>query len=213
MIDNRERTIRFDATGLHCMREERTLFDELSFSLGPGELLQVEGCNGSGKTTLLRVLCGLKRPDGGAVLWCGEAIDAVFPDFAAQLAYVAHTPGLKESLTPLENLSMAAALGGPRNGMAPEDALERLGLPEGHEELPCYKLSAGQRRRVALGRLLLSSARLWILDEPFTALDVSGRALVNKLLLEHAARGGMAIFTTHHTMDLEGASVRAVHLS
>lgn len=198
--------------GLACRRAQRTLFRDVSFALGPGEVLQIEGRNGCGKTTLLRILCGLTRAAAGSVRWAGEDIRENYAAYATQLSYVGHHAGIKEELTPLENLGFAAAMSGVAADCSPEQALGRIGLPPECEDLPCRKLSAGQRRRVALARLLLTSSRLWVLDEPFTALDVTGRTLIESLLREHAARGGMAVVTSHHAVDLEGCTVQRLHL-
>lgn len=197
--------------GLSCRRAGRTLFQDVSFRVRPGEVLQIEGRNGCGKTTLLRTLCGLTRPAAGRIEWSGEDIRDNFAAYAAELNYVGHHAGIKEELTPLENLAFAAALGGGAR-ISPEQALEQIGLPFECEDIPCRKLSAGQRRRVALARLLLAPGRLWILDEPFTALDVTGRTMVETLLREHTARGGMAVVTSHHAVNLEGSAVQALHL-
>lgn len=198
--------------GLSCRRAERTLFRDVSFALHGGQVLQIEGRNGCGKTTLLRTLCGLTRPAEGRVCWAGEDIRDNYAAYAEELVYVGHSAGIKEELTALENLTFAAALGGGKGRITPEQALQRIGLPFECEDIPCRKLSAGQRRRVALARLLLSSSRLWILDEPFTALDVTGRTLVETLLREHTARGGMAVVTSHHAVDMEGSAVQTLHL-
>jgi len=198
--------------GLTCRRAERTLFHDVSFALQGGAVLQIEGRNGCGKTTLLRTLCGLTRPVAGRICWADVDIRDNYAGYASELTYVGHHAGIKEELTPLENLAFSAAMGGAVGGCTPEQALQRIGLPFECEDIPCRKLSAGQRRRVALARLLLSSHRLWILDEPFTALDVTGRTLVESLLREHTARGGMAVVTSHHVVDLEGSAVQTLHL-
>lgn len=198
---------------LACRRGDRRLFEQLSFAMGAGTVLQIEGRNGCGKTTLLRTLCGLTRPTEGSIAWAGRDIRTDFAAYAAELNYVGHHPGVKEELSPFENLDFAARLAGAAaDGAAPEQALERIGLPLECEDIPCRKLSAGQRRRVALARLLLLPGRLWILDEPFTALDVAGRDLVESLLLEHTQRGGMAIVTSHHAVNLEGSVVQTLQL-
>lgn len=202
-------TVGLAARQLAFERNDRPLFQNLDFTLEPGQVLQVEGRNGSGKTTLLRLLCGLARPSAGELLWDGRPVEET--DYLAELAYVGHLAGLKEELTPFENLAFAKAIGGG-TGTEPLAALDRVALPVGHEEVPVRFLSAGQRRRVALARMLVSGARLWISDEPFTALDRQGRRLVEELLSAHAAGGGMAVLTTHHAVELEGCSVTVLHL-
>ena len=212
MNEKADGAVRLEVEGLAFARNDCVLFSELSFSLEPGQVLQIEGPNGSGKTTLLRVLCGLTAFEEGDVRWGGESIRDAFSDYVAELAYVGHAAGVKEELTPLENLEVARAMGRARQGVEPEDVLDRLGLPPEHEDVPCRKLSAGQRRRVALGRLLITEARLWVLDEPFTALDRAGRVLIEGLLSEHAQAGGMAVLTTHHTMRLGECEVKSLNL-
>jgi heme exporter protein A len=177
------------------VRHDRTLFDALSFTLNDGEILQVEGANGSGKTSLLRMLCGLVQPDEGMILWDGADIGEDRAEFLTEALYIGHAHGVKEELTPRENLRFAQALG-PAGHTSTEAALARVGL-YGYEDVPARMLSAGQRRRVALARLLVRAARLWVLDEPFTALDRVGRELVETLLAAHIERGGLAVLTTH----------------
>ncbi len=186
---------RLSAQGLCCVRHDRRLFDALSFTLRDGEILQVEGANGSGKTSLLRMLCGLVQPDEGAILWDGADIQDARAEFLADVIYIGHAHGVKEELTARENLRFAQALG-PAGHTSIETALDRVGL-YGYEDVPARALSAGQRRRVALARLLVRAARLWILDEPFTALDRAGRELVEALLAAHIEGGGLAVLTTH----------------
>lgn len=197
------------ADELGCERGERLLFEALSFTVRPGEAWLVEGANGSGKTTLLRMLCGLRRPDAGDVLWNGTAIETVRPAFNAAVAYLGHASGIKLELTADENLRFAGALSG---GHGERDAaLARVEL-DPQEDQPAASFSAGQKRRLAMARLLLSRARVWILDEPFTALDPAGRTLVRDLLAEQVAGGGAAIMATHHDIAIEGATVHRLRI-
>lgn len=198
--------------GLECVRAERVLFSGLNFTLEPGALVQVEGRNGSGKTSLLRILCGLTPASDGAVRWCGDDIARLRSDYLAQLCYVGHASGIKGELTPLENLRMAQALAGSDSGVDGAAALERLQM-DTYEDVPTWSLSAGQQRRVALARLLITRASLWILDEPFTALDRSGIKIVEEMLNEHAASGGMTVLTTHHHLTSDARSVTVIDLS
>ncbi len=201
-----------EGVGLALSRNDRYIFTDLNFSLAAGQILQVEGHNGSGKTTMLRILCGLTLPSEGEIRWCGEDIRKNLAEYYAQLAYVGHAPGIKGELTPLENLELARSMSRPRKEADAEQVLERLQLPAYCDDVLCHNLSAGQRRRVALGRLLMLDARLWVLDEPFTALDPGGRKLVEELLSGHAQEGGMAVLTTHHVVNLEGCIVRGLQL-
>lgn len=197
---------------LCCRRGEQVLFAGLELALRPGTLLQVEGPNGSGKTTLLRAVCGLVPLEAGGISWQGMPIEEAADAYHAALAYVGHVPGVKHDLTPRENLAAARALAAPGADGPPVDtALQRLGLA-GLGDTPLRRLSAGQCRRVALGRLLLAPVPLWILDEPFTALDAAGRALVERLLGEHCAGGGMALVATHHALALDDIVVEHLRL-
>jgi heme exporter protein A len=197
------------AADLECVRGERVLFRGLSFELRAGELLRVAGANGSGKTSLLRILCGLLWPGAGQVLWRGEPVSALREEFWKELVYVGHANALKEELNPLENLEVALALQG--SAVAPAQALEALralGLA-GCERLPARALSQGQRRRVSLARLEVSaSLPLWILDEPFAALDADAVGRVRATLAAHVARGGMVIYTTHQDVAIAGGERR-----
>lgn len=213
MLAEQNQSVRIEAERLAISRGDRELFSGLDFALEGGRILQIEGRNGCGKTTLLRILCGLTRPSEGRLLWNGEAVEEVLPDYLSEVVYVGHHPAIKDDLTPLENLAIDQVLGRPEPGCDPEQALERLGLDVDYEETLCRKLSAGQRRRVALARLLVTSGRLWVLDEPFTALDVKGRDTIEALLAEHTLNGGMAILTTHHAVSVEDTPVQILHLS
>lgn len=198
---------------LACVRGERTLFDHLNFTLHEGELLLVQGANGSGKTSLLRMLCGLMAPEFGEILWRGEKIDAVRESYHTEMAYFGHSPAVKEDLSAFENLDFACRLAGiPVKREEVKGALGHLGL--GHcLNLPAKSLSQGQRRRVALSRLLLAKARLWILDEPLTALDQAALKLVQSLLGEHLRQGGMALLTTHQPVTIPGIAPKILDLS
>jgi len=193
---------------LACARGERLLFKDMNFSVGAGELLLVQGGNGQGKTSLLRLLTGLARPEAGEIRWRGEPIRQCRDQFHAEMIYLGHANGVKDDLDPIENLRFAEGL----QGRAFEreraiDLLQRLGLAR-CLDLPCRVLSFGQRRRVALSALLLADAKLWILDEPLTGLDVHAVALMEGLIRDHLAAGGMAVATTHQALNLEGVQVQ-----
>ena len=191
-----------ETRSLECVRDDRLLFKDLSITLAAGEVLQIEGANGTGKTSLLRILCGLRRADDGEVLWQGEEVGGVREDYYANMIYIGHLPCIKGDLTTLENIR---SLLDTRSQSAPVDeidqALAKVGLA-GFDDVPAKALSSGQRRRILLAFILLANARLWIMDEPLTALDVQGVELVETMLLEHREAGGSAIFTTHHGMQL-----------
>lgn len=172
--------------------------------------MQVNGPNGSGKTSLLRMLCGLSNPALGEITWNGEAIKSLGGEYYSELTYIGHLSGTKDDLTALENLRIASALSGVQiTEKQASDALGYMGL-EGRETLPAKVLSQGQRRRVALARLLVCKTRLWILDEPLAALDVMAVKLIQGLLDQHLKHDGMVVMTTHQDIDITAAS--AVHL-
>lgn len=191
-----------------CERDDRRLFSDLSFSLSSGQVLLLEGSNGSGKTSLLRILCGFREPDEGALFWCNQPIAE--SDFLAQMAYVGHADGLKKELTVFENLQFALALG-QASGIGIEQALARVKMA-GYDDNRVQTLSAGQKRRVSLARLLITRSVLWILDEPLTALDKSGIDLVEQLIAAHAANGGMVILTSHQDLTQFPAALQRIHL-
>jgi heme exporter protein A len=193
---------------LACERSERLLFKGLSFGLSASQLLLVQGGNGQGKTSLLRLLTGLGRPDAGEVRWRGEPIARCRDRYHREMAYLGHANGIKDDLTPVENLRFHVALHGrPFEQAQALDTLKRLGLSR-CLDLPCRALSFGQRRRVALSALLLAGASLWILDEPLTGLDVTAVALVEGLIRDHLHAGGMVVATTHQVMNLAGVDVQ-----
>ena len=202
-----------EAQQLECTRGDRRLFSDLSFTLGRGELLRVAGANGSGKTSLLRIMCGLLEPSAGRLRWNGKSIRSEREEYSRNLVYVGHLNALKDDLTAVENLQVAAALGGkPADAGRMLSALECFGV-EHCAELPTKVLSQGQRRRVALARLALApAAPLWILDEPFAALDVAAVVELERLLAAHLASGGMVVLTTHQEVALVAQAVLCVDL-
>ncbi|MFV8571366.1 cytochrome c biogenesis heme-transporting ATPase CcmA [Marinobacter sp. SBS5] len=191
------------AVGLECERDERLLFQNLSFSILPGTVTRVEGPNGSGKTTLLRILAGLNDAWTGDLNWCGKPRDQHRESYLRNMLYLGHRPGIKPLLTPLENLRALMAGRRPLGDDALLQALAGTGL-SGFEHVPCRNLSAGQQRRVALARLLIADEPLWLLDEVFTAIDASGVEAIESLLLQRAQEGGAVIVTTHHDLNLPG---------
>ncbi|MDZ4200995.1 MAG: cytochrome c biogenesis heme-transporting ATPase CcmA [Gallionella sp.] len=202
-----------EVSDLACSRGDHRLFSGLNFALRPGEIMQVQGVNGSGKTSLLRTLCGFMSPDEGDIFWRGESAHDLGEVYYAEMLYLGHLNAIKDELSALENLRISAGLSGveldDKEAIA---ALRRMGL-KGREMLPVKVLSQGQRRRVALARLLVTDAKLWVLDEPLTALDVGAVALIESLLAEHLARDGMVIFTTHQPLRVEGSAMRTLSLS
>lgn len=202
--------VSLEGRDLLCERDDRVLFEKLDVGVSSGQLLQVEGRNGAGKTTLLRILAGLMWPQDGQVLWRGQPLSRVREQFAADIIYLGHRTGIKTSLTPLENLHFWARLRGEVDETVLREALWRVGL-KGFDTVPCGQLSAGQQRRAALARLFVSPARLWILDEAFTAIDKRGVQELETWLLDKVDAGGAIILTTHHALNL-GDRVRCLNL-
>jgi heme exporter protein A len=199
---------------LVCTRGDRQLFNNVNFEIHPGEALRVAGTNGSGKTSLLRMLCGLASPAAGEVRWSGRNIRSVREEFASQLLYLGHANGVKDDLTAWENVMVAATLSGNRVTRADAyQALDQLGLGRA-ADLPTRALSQGQRKRVALARLPLGmAAPLWILDEPFTALDHKAVTELCGTLNHHLAHGGMVIYTTHQEIELTARRTQLLDLN
>lgn len=191
------------ADKLSFERDGYVLFSELDFEVGAGDVLQVSGANGAGKTTLLRILTRSLNPSAGAVLWRGQALRHQAAQYAADMLYIGHQPGIKHALTPLENLRWLSRLQPCRSDVGMVEALSQAGL-DTCADVPCYSLSAGQLRRVALARLYLTAATLWILDEPFTAIDKHGIARLQTVLQQHIDGGGAVVLTSHQDVDLAG---------
>jgi heme exporter protein A len=197
-------------TNLSCSRGNKPLFADVSFELKAGQALHLEGDNGVGKTSLLRIVCGLSPADAGEVCWHDKTIQQNATAFRSSLFYLGHGLSLKEELTALENLMSDAAVSGRTLSQQQAlVALARMGL-RGREHLPLRVMSQGQKRRTALARLLASQAPLWVLDEPFVALDVKAVDGLRGLLAEHVSNGGMVLFTSHQPVALTRASGTSV---
>ena len=199
------------AENLSCIRDDRILFDSLSLSLQNAQVLLIEGQNGSGKTSLLRILCGFHRAEDGVVNWCDTPVTRYSHEYYQNIAYVSHKNGLKDDLTAEENLALSRELMGVSAGDN-EKVLLKIGLLE-QADLLVRQLSAGQKRRLALSRLLVTPYPLWILDEPFTSLDKNSIGVFEKILQEHVNNGGLLILTAHHDVDLQGLEVKRINLS
>ena len=186
---------------LRFERDDTTVVSCDQLHLDVGEILQVEGPNGSGKTTLLRLLTTALQPSEGTILYCGKSIAQCRLEYLSDILFIGHQSAVKLMLTAEENLLWMAT--SELSSTAVLDALEALGLA-GYSDIPCYKLSAGQQRRVALARLLVSDARLWYLDEPFTALDRDGVKLLERCMSDHVSSGGAVVVATHQDLDVQG---------
>ena len=194
----------FSVSNLSCSRGEKRLFSGVSFALQPGQWLHLEGDNGVGKTSLLRLACGLSALEQGEIQWQGQPVSQNSDEFRANLAYLGHQLALKEDLTPLENLRADAAIAGRALSLADaKSALVQLGL-KGREHVPVRVLSQGQKRRTALARLWVSSAKLWILDEPFVALDNAAQNVLSEVINSHLLKQGMVLLTSHQAVSLAG---------
>ncbi|RUO43102.1 heme ABC transporter ATP-binding protein CcmA [Aliidiomarina taiwanensis] len=189
-----------EANGVVSVRGERTLFNGLNLAVEPGQLWQVQGPNGAGKSSFLRILAGLLPAQAGQVHFRGQSIADVSSQYHSELLFIGHKAGIKPELTAIENLEFYAAIQGHPLTAPPYELLEQLGLV-GLEDIPAQRLSAGQQRRIALARLWLNSASLWILDEPFTSLDVSGIDLLHQRFQQHLASGGAVILTSHQALN------------
>ena len=195
---------RLDVQGLACERGGRALFANVSFSLCAGEWMHLQGDNGAGKTSLLRLVSGLSPASAGEVRWAGVPIRQCAEVYRAQMLYLGHTLSLKDDLSALENLQFEAAVSGePLDEARARQGLATLGL-RGREHLPLRVLSQGQKRRAALARLLTTRARLWLLDEPFVALDPGAVTQLVDLLGQHVAQGGLVLYTSHQTVPMGG---------
>lgn len=196
---------------LSCVRMNRCLFTNLSFELKPQAVLLIEGSNGAGKSSLLRLLAGLSTPQEGKIEWCGQSIHRVRENYYQDLHYIGHTNGIKLGLTVFENLQLAKQLIRTTHQPDYDAVLTELNLSL-YKHTYANELSAGQKRRLALARLLLFPKQLWIIDEPYTSLDVDTQLLFLAKLKRHCEQGGMAIISSHHAMDLADVTLNKVRL-
>lgn len=196
---NHFRPIALNASINVCQRDDRTLFKDISVCVKNGDFVQIAGANGSGKTTLLKILAGLNQDYKGSLRWQNEEIKANFYDYAQSRVYLGHLSAIKLSLTAFENLRWLASPWGVKTDILLA-ALKAVKL-YGYEDTLCQSLSAGQKRRVALALLLCSPASCWVLDEPFTALDVEGINWLISLMQAHVAKGGAVVVTSHHALS------------
>jgi heme exporter protein A len=202
-----------EAVNLGCTRGDRRLFTGLNFELKPGQMIELRGANGSGKTSLLRILTGLAAPAEGEIRWQGKNVRSLGEEYSSSIAYLGHQNGVKDELTAIENLRVACGVAG--QGLKIKDAqvvLEKVGLSR-QQNLPARSLSAGQRRRVALARLLTSNASLWMLDEVLTSLDDTAIKLTRDFIGAHLTNGGMAVIATHQDLGLSSTSVQRIELA
>ncbi len=201
-----------EVINLTCVRGTRLLFKNLNFTASPSELIELRGPNGSGKTSLLRILCGLSSPAAGQVNWNGKNIRSLGEEYFGAVAYLAHQNAVKDELSAIENLRISTGVAGnPLNKSQAREVLERIGLSD-RESLPARVLSAGQRRRLALARLLTSKATFWILDEVLTSLDDEAVKLSREFISEHLKNGGLAVIATHQDLNLLAERVKRIEL-
>ncbi|WP_246540077.1 cytochrome c biogenesis heme-transporting ATPase CcmA [sulfur-oxidizing endosymbiont of Gigantopelta aegis] len=196
---------------LTCERGYRELFTDLNFMLSPGEVLHIKGENGTGKTSLLRILSGLALPISGEISFDGYDCRKFRSEYNENIAFMGHKLGIKLELTPVENVRSYCELSTQHSEQAILDVLEKVGL-YGFEEMYCNQLSAGQKRRVAIAQAILSKARLWLLDEPFTSLDVVGVAFFLQVIQQHVNEGGMVLLTTHQEVNLKNCTTKYLQL-
>lgn len=199
-----------EVKNLACWRNEQVLFSGLNLELSAKNVLFLQGENGSGKTSLLRVLCGFRLPDEGDILWGGEPTTSV-PEYFQNISYVGHKNGLKDELTAEENLNLMRSMA-TASDIKTENVLRKIGLFKRADVL-VRQLSAGQKRKLALARLMMTENSFWVLDEPFTSLDKETVQFFESLIKQHIMRGGMLILTSHHEIDLSGLAVTHFNLS
>ncbi|MEM8843774.1 MAG: cytochrome c biogenesis heme-transporting ATPase CcmA [Pseudomonadota bacterium] len=202
---NNSNHLKLSVSQLCCERGSRTLFDGLNFQVNDGEAMIIQGSNGVGKTSLLRIIIGLSLAVKGEVCWNDQEIHSINEEFQKQLLYIGHSAAVKTELTVRENLQLLLRFW-PNDKVNIVELAEIIGLRK-RLSVPCSRLSAGQLRRVSLARLFISTQKLWILDEPLTALDINFIGLIEQRLQDHLKQGGLAILTTHRGIDLDQQKV------
>ncbi|HFD32459.1 MAG TPA: cytochrome c biogenesis heme-transporting ATPase CcmA [Gammaproteobacteria bacterium] len=203
-------TGQLEVKNLACWRNEQLLFKDITLSLSPENVLFLEGQNGSGKTSLLRILCGFRLPDEGEISWNNEGVSSL-PEYYQNISYVGHKNGIKDELTVEENLNLMRSMA-TADEIKTDDVLKQIGLFKKADVLS-RQLSAGQKRKLALARLMMTNNSFWVLDEPFTSLDTASVSFFETLIKKHISRGGLLILTSHHDIDLSGLSVNRFNLS
>lgn len=201
----------FNVKNLECIRRDNILFQGLNFNIENGGLLQINGVNGSGKSSLLQMCVGLIQATEGRITWNGEDINTARYQFQSDMTYFGHTNGVKAGLSALENMKVMHALSGSKSKIDYSRILEQIGLA-GMEDVMLSRMSAGQKRRVGLTRIFMAASKLWLLDEPFNALDKNGKKIIEQLIVKHCSAGGMVIFATHQTMEIDGYPLQHLHL-
>ncbi len=215
LIDNKQPfadEVLLEGSNLACVRGYRSLFTALNFTVSSASVLQLIGKNGAGKTSLLRILAGLSQPEQGIVSWNGSPITDIAFEYFASLDYLGHKIALKDNLTAKENLLFLGSLADCNPTLSVAQSLQVMQIMT-LAECPCFQLSAGQRQRIALARILRSNARLWLLDEPATALDSEGLALLEQMMTSHIKTGGMIVYTSHQPLNIGGESHQQLNLS
>jgi heme exporter protein A len=196
---------------LQCIRRDNILFQGLDFELKDGGLIQIDGVNGSGKSSLLQMCAGLIQATEGKISWNGEDINNCRYQFQSNLRYFGHTNGVKAGLTAKENMTVMHALSGSKEKVDYSSILKQIGLSD-MDDILLSRMSAGQKRRVGLSRFFMGGSKLWLLDEPFNALDKDGKLIIEQLIVKHCSEGGMVIFATHQSIEIESYPIEHIHL-
>ena len=202
---------KFNIKNLECIRRDNILFQSLNFCVEDGGLLQIDGVNGCGKSSLLQMCAGLIQATEGEITWNGENITACRYQFQSDISYFGHSNGVKAALTAQENMNVMHALSGSTLKIDYALILKQIGLA-GMEDVLLSRMSAGQKRRIGLTRLFMANSKLWLLDEPFNALDRYGKVILEQLIVKHCSDGGMVIFATHQPMEIDGYPLMHIHL-